>query len=60
MNFTSNSINQIKKGTVLFTEGEQLSYLCLILKGSVSVQSKGAQIIIGTDNFIGADRKSVV
>lgn len=55
MNFTSNSINQIKKGTVLFTEGEQLSYLCLILKGSVSVQSKGAQIIIGTDNFIGAN-----
>lgn len=46
-------INQIQKGTVIFSEDEQVSYVCLVVKGKVLIGNSGSKVIVGTGSFIG-------
>lgn len=47
------TVNQVVKGTTLFTHDESIEYICLILKGRVVVKSKGTMTILVPGCFIG-------
>ena len=58
-----NEMNEVIKGTELFQEGDQVEYICVVLKGRVEIYNKGSRIIFGNGCFLGVqdlDRKSVV
>jgi hypothetical protein len=46
-------INQIQKGTIIFAEDEQVSNVCLVVKGKVLIGNSGSKVIVGTGSFIG-------
>ena len=48
-----NSINQIIKGTEIYVQGEEVSSLCLVVKGRVRIHAEGVNIVVGTGNFLG-------
>lgn len=47
------TVNQIVKGTTMFTRNETIEYICMILKGRVMVKSKGAITMLTPGCFIG-------
>ncbi len=47
------TINQLAKGTEIYGEHENLSTICLVLKGRVLIQNDGSKIIVGSGSFIG-------
>lgn len=48
-----NTVNQVVKGTTMFTHDETVGYICLILKGRVMVKSKGVITLLTPGCFIG-------
>ena len=46
-------MNQIIQGTEIFTEGEAVTDIGLIVKGRVRVRSEGINVLVGTGNFLG-------
>ncbi len=48
-----NAVNQVDKNTMIYTEGEKINGVAIILKGRVLVKGKGARVLLGTGNFIG-------
>ncbi len=48
-----NSLNQVIQGTEIFSEGEPVTDIGLLVKGRVRVCAEGVNIVIGTGNFIG-------
>ena len=48
-----NSINQILKGTEIYAKGEQISSMCLVVKGRVRIHTEGVNIVVGSGNFLG-------
>lgn len=48
-----NSINQIIKGTEIYVQGEEVSSLCLVVKGRVRIHAEGVNLVVGSGNFLG-------
>ncbi len=48
-----NEMNQIPKGTVFYTEGEPVRYVCVVLKGCVELYNKGSRVVLGNGCFLG-------
>lgn len=48
-----NAVNQVAKGTVIYKEGEPVKTICLVLKGRVLVERRGARLGISSGNFLG-------
>lgn len=48
-----NSINQIIKGTEIYVQGEEISSLCLVVKGRVRIHTEGVNLVVGSGNFLG-------
>ena len=48
-----NAVNQFSKGTVIYTEGELVFSVAMIIKGRVLVHNEGAKIIMGSGAFLG-------
>ncbi|HEX3075956.1 MAG TPA: hypothetical protein VHQ24_03705, partial [Lachnospiraceae bacterium] len=53
VNLNSYAVNQISKGTEIFSENESIANACLVLKGRVLVQNYGFKTIVGSGSFIG-------
>ncbi|HEX3021927.1 MAG TPA: hypothetical protein VHP81_06000, partial [Lachnospiraceae bacterium] len=49
----SYAVNQISKGTEIFSENESIANVCLVLKGRVLIQNYGFKTIVGSGSFIG-------
>ena len=47
------NVNQITKGDVIYEAGETLNSICLVVKGRVRVEKKGARAIVGSGSFLG-------
>lgn len=50
-----NAVNQFTKGMEIYTEGDSVFSVALILKGRVLVHSNGAKVIVGTGTFLGVN-----
>lgn len=50
-----NVINNISRGTAIYSIGESVLSLALVLKGRVLVHSSGSKVIISAGNFIGVN-----
>lgn len=48
-----NAVNQFAKGTDIYTEGEPVFNVALILKGRVLIHSEGAKITVNSGTFLG-------
>ncbi|MGB4661060.1 MAG: hypothetical protein WBI07_17955 [Mobilitalea sp.] len=48
-----NAINQISKGTDIYTEGEAVSSVAMVVKGRVTIHNDGAKITVGSGSFLG-------
>lgn len=48
-----NAVNQFLKGTNIFTEGELVFYVAMIIKGRVLIHNEGTRIIMGSGAFLG-------
>lgn len=48
-----NTVNQIAKGVAIYSEGETVETVCLVLKGRVLVEKRGVRLVIGSGNFLG-------
>lgn len=50
-----NAANQLIKGTQIFTEGEPVYSIALVLKGRVLIHNNGAKVIAGSGTFLGVN-----
>ncbi len=48
-----NALNQLVKGTVIFTEEDPVFAIALVLKGRVLIHNNGAKIIVNSGAFLG-------
>lgn len=48
-----NAVNQINKGTELYSEGDEITCLLMVMKGRVIADCKGVITILGSGSFIG-------
>ncbi|MDF2942907.1 MAG: hypothetical protein K0S01_1765 [Herbinix sp.] len=48
-----NAVNQVSRGTVVYTEGEPVFSVAMVVKGRVLIQNDGAKIIVGSGSFLG-------
>lgn len=48
-----NAVNQLIKGTVIFTEGEPVFSIALIIKGRVRIHNNGAKMVVSSGAFLG-------
>lgn len=48
-----NSINQIMKGTEIYTQGEAVTSMCLVVKGRIRITTEGLNVVAGSGNFLG-------
>lgn len=53
MKINNYAVNQADKGTVIYEANEQVSSVCIILKGRVQAVNKGSKVILGSGNFLG-------
>ena len=51
-NMNLNAVNQYPKGTNIYTEGEPLSSIALVIKGHVVVHHKGTKYMMGSGSFL--------
>ena len=47
-----NAVNQFPKGTVIYTEGEPLSSIALVIKGYAQIHHDGARYMMGPGSFL--------
>lgn len=48
-----NAVNQFSKGSIIYTEGEAVFSIGMIVKGRVSIYNEGAKIVAGSGSFLG-------
>lgn len=48
-----NSLNQIIKGLEVFTAGDEVTEIGLVIKGRVRVMAPGVNLVVGSGNFLG-------
>lgn len=48
-----NAVNQFYKGTDIFTEGEEVTGIALVLKGRILVHNDGSKLLMNSGAFIG-------
>lgn len=48
-----NAVNQFSKGTDVYTEGEPVFNVAMIIKGRVLISNDGAKVIVGSGSFLG-------
>ncbi|MGF7144407.1 hypothetical protein HNQ56_002838 [Anaerotaenia torta] len=48
-----NAVNQFPKGSIIYTEGEPVDSVGMIIKGRVMLHNQGARIILGSGSFLG-------
>ncbi len=48
-----NAVNQFPKGSVIYTEGEPVFSVGMIVKGRVMIHNQGAKITVGSGSFLG-------
>lgn len=53
LSFKINAVNQVPKGTILYSEKESISSVGVILKGRVIVHNSGSNIVVGVGTFLG-------
>jgi CRP-like cAMP-binding protein len=50
-----NAVNQFSKGTDIYTEGEVLFSIALIIKGRIQIHNSGAKYIVNSGAFLGVN-----
>ncbi|MGB8451167.1 MAG: cyclic nucleotide-binding domain-containing protein [Anaerocolumna sp.] len=53
MKINNYAVNQADKGTVIYDVNDQVSSVCIVLKGRVQAVNNGSKVILGSGNFIG-------
>lgn len=53
MELVMNNVNQISKGTMIYTHNESVESICLIAKGRVVVYNTGMKVVLGPGSFLG-------
>jgi hypothetical protein len=53
MKININAVNQVDKGTVIYTNGEEVDSVCLVLKGRVLAVNNGTKVLLGSGSFLG-------
>lgn len=48
-----NSVNQIIKGTEIYTRGTAVTSMCLVVKGRIRITTEGVNVVAGSGNFLG-------
>ena len=48
-----NGVNQIIKGTEIYTRGTTVTSMCLVVKGRVRITTEGLNVVAGSGNFLG-------
>ncbi len=48
-----NSASQIMKGTEIYTRGEEVTSMCLVVKGRIRITTEGVNVVAGSGNFLG-------
>ncbi len=48
-----NSVNQVIKGTQIYTRGETITSMCLVVKGRIRITTEGVNVVAGSGNFLG-------
>lgn len=48
-----NAVNQFSKGSIIYTEGEAVFSIGMIVKGRVLIHNDGAKIVAGSGSFLG-------
>lgn len=48
-----NAVNQFTKGSTIFTQGDAVFSIGMIIKGRVMIHNNGAKIVVGSGSFIG-------
>lgn len=51
-NLKTNAVNQLPKGTLIYTEGEPLNSIALLIKGNIQVHHCGAKYVAGPGSFL--------
>lgn len=51
--YNPNAVNQFLKGTNVFTEGEQVFHIAMIIKGRVLIHNNGLRVVMGSGSFLG-------
>lgn len=51
-NINLNAVNQFPKGTVIYTAGEPVSSIALVIKGLVKIHHDGARYMMGPGSFL--------
>lgn len=49
----SNEVNQIEDGTIVFQEHEEVTQICIILKGHIMAMSRGSKVILSQGSILG-------
>lgn len=49
----NNEVNNIPKGSVLFEEAQEVTCICLVLKGKIKVFNNGSKFFMSAGNFLG-------
>jgi len=47
-----NAVNQLSKGTVIYTEGEPLNSIALLIKGNIQIHHDGVSYVTGPGSFL--------
>lgn len=48
-----NAMNQVPEGAIIFKESDIASYIGLVLRGRVEINSRGSKVVAGAGTFIG-------
>jgi CRP-like cAMP-binding protein len=48
-----NAVNQFLKNTVIFSEGEPVYYIAMVIKGRILISNEGSRIVVGSGTFLG-------
>ncbi|MFT4144979.1 MAG: hypothetical protein QM644_11040 [Mobilitalea sp.] len=51
--YNPNAVNQFLKGTNVFTEGESVFHVAMIIKGRVLIHNNGLRVVMGSGSFLG-------
>lgn len=53
MELNYNAMNQVTKGTVILSEHDPVSAVCLVVKGRITCINNGVRTVVGTGSFLG-------
>ncbi len=53
ININKNTVNQVSKGTVIYSDSNEVDSVCLVLKGRVLAVNNGTKVLLGSGSFLG-------